>query len=55
MGGLCLDPVDVEVAPGEQPGTVELDEGVAISKVRELQLALAVSVISVMVVMVSCP
>jgi hypothetical protein len=42
MRGLCLDPVDVEVALGEQPGAVEVDEGVAVPEVREHQLALAV-------------
>src|SRR4051794_5127220 len=41
MGRLCLDPVDVEVALGEQPGPVALDEGVAIAKVGQHQLALA--------------
>src|SRR6478736_5652973 len=41
MGRLRLDPVDVEVALGEQPGAVALDEGVAIAKVGEHQLALS--------------
>jgi hypothetical protein len=41
MRGLCLDPVDIEVPFGEQPGPVLFDERVAISKVGEHQLPLA--------------
>jgi hypothetical protein len=36
-----LGPVDVELALGEQPGAVELDKRVVISKGRDHQLALA--------------
>jgi hypothetical protein len=39
--GLCFNPVDVEVALGEQPGAVTFDERVVIAKVREHHLALA--------------
>jgi hypothetical protein len=44
LGMRCagLDPVDVEVALGEQPGTAHLDERVAVSKMGNHQLALTV-------------